>query len=208
MRNIDYQKCGKYFSYIFWLLIPREIAGLMTNQRIGGSVPALLAAGTVISALCIAAEAYFLWQLKDQNEGYKTAAILYMAGAVVSVFSGLAARPSNNSIGLTILAGIANPAIGLAEVHFTNTAHSEVMSEPSPELSARWLQLRKYMFIAVGLTLGSLILLFIPVIAAFGALAGAIMTVVVSIMSLAALYRSAQVCKTYVPKQADIPGEL
>ena len=207
MRNIDYQKCGKYFSYIFWLLIPREIAGLMTNQRIGGSVPALLVAGTVISVLCVAAEAYFLWQLKDQNEGYKTAAILYLISAVISIVSGLARGAANNA-GITIVIGIVSAAIALGQIHFSYTAHSEVMSEPSPELSARWLQLRKYTYIALGITAGSLVLFFIPILAVFGALAGSIMTLVVSIMGLAALYRSAQVCKTYAPKQADIPGEL
>ncbi len=204
MRNIDYQKCGKYFSYIFWLLIPREIAGLMTNQRIGGSVPALLVAGTVIGALCIAAEAYFLWQLKDQNEGYKTAAILYAIGAVISIVSGLTAGATNGRAGITVITGIVSAAIALGQFHFSYTAHSEVMSEPSPELSAKWLQLRKYTYIAVGITVGSLILVFIPIIAVFGTLAGAIMVLVVSIMALVALYRSAQVCKNYAPQ----PGEI
>ena len=78
------------------------------------------------------------------------------------------------------------------------------MSEPSPELSARWLQLRKYTYIALGITAGSLVLFFIPILAVFGALAGSIMTLVVSIMGLAALYRSAQVCKNYAPQ----PGEI
>ncbi len=31
MNSINYDKCGRYFGYIFWMLIPREGATVLTN---------------------------------------------------------------------------------------------------------------------------------------------------------------------------------
>ena len=193
MRNIDYNKCGKYLSYMFWMLIPNIIAGLLTNQNLGGKSQALFIIGTAIHIVCLIAYAFFLWQLQTEEELYRTAAIIYLAGAVWSLIDGLILKPQN--IALSILFGLIGMAISFAQIGFLYDAHSVITEDIDPELSEKWMVLRKRYFIAMGLVAASVVLLFIPILAAICAIVGGIALIVMGILELVYLYRSAQACK-------------
>lgn len=194
MRSIDYDKCGKYLSYLFWLLIPNIIAGLLTNQNLGGRSRALFIVGTVIHIVCLIAYAFFLWQLQTEEKFYRTAAIIYLAGAVWSVIDDLILKNPQN-IALSILFGLIGMAIGFAQIYFLYEAHSIITEDIDPELSEKWMVLRKRFFIAMGLVAAGVVLLFIPVLAAICAIVGGIALIVMGILELVYLYRSAQACK-------------
>ena len=194
MKTIDYGKCGKYLSYMFWMLIPNIISELLTNENLGGKSQALFIVGTAIHIVCLIAYAFFLWQLQTEEELYRTAAIIYLAGAVWSVIDDLILR-NTKSIALSILFGIIGMAIAFAQIYFLYEAHSTITEEADPELSEKWMVLRKRYFIAQGLVAAGVVLLFIPVLAALCAIVGGIMLIVMGILELVYLYRSAQACK-------------
>ena len=122
MKTIDYGKCGKYLSYMFWMLIPNIISGLLTNENLGGKSQALFIIGTAIHIVCLIAYAFFLWQLQTEEELYRTAAIIYLAGAVWSVIDDLILR-NTKSIALSILFGIIGMAIAFAQIYFLYETH-------------------------------------------------------------------------------------
>lgn len=194
MRSIDYNKCGKYLSYMFWLLIPNIISGILTNENLGGRSKTLFIIGTVIQIVCLIAYAFFLWQLQTEEELYRTGAIIYLAGVVWTLVNSLFLKTS--SVVLSIVFGLIGLVISLAQIYFVYEAHSSIVEEIDPELSEKWMKLRKRYFIALGVVAASVVLLFIPVLAGICAIVGAIMVAVMGILELVYLYRSAQVCKS------------
>ena len=195
MNTIDYNKCGKYLSYLFWLLIPNIIAGLFANDYTKGKLPGLFTAGTVISIICMIAYAYFLWQLQTEEPLYKTAALLSLAAAVLSVVNEFFLDNTKVTV-LGVVIGLIGLIVHLAQIYFLYEAHSEITYEIDHEQSEKWLKLRKRYMIALGLVALGLVLLFMPMIAAICALVGSIMVLIFGIMELVYLYRTAQVCKS------------
>ena len=55
MNSINYDKCGRYFGYIFWMLIPRVAATMLENV----TSPGVKIAGTILRIICEIAPAYF-----------------------------------------------------------------------------------------------------------------------------------------------------
>ena len=194
MNTIDYNKCGKYLSYLFWLLIPNIIAGMFANDYTKGSLPGLYTTGTVISIICMIAYAFFLWQLQTEEPNYKTASLLSLAAAVLSVVNEFFLDGTKVTV-LSVVLGLIGLVIHLAQIYFLYEAHSEITYEIDHDQSEKWLKLRKRYMIAIGLVALGLILLFMPMIAAVCALVGAVMTFIFGIMELVYLYRTAQVCK-------------
>ena len=86
-------------------------------------------------------------------------------------------------------------AISFAQIGFLYDAHSVITEDIDPELSEKWMVLRKRYFIAMGLVAASVVLLFIPILAAICAIVGGIALIVMGILELVYLYRSAQACK-------------
>ena len=194
MKTIDYGKCGKYLSYMFWMLIPNIIAGMFANDYTSASAPGLYTVGIVIKIICMIAYAYFLWQLQTEERLYKMASLLSLAAAVWSVIDEFFLDDRVLTL-LGVVFNLIGLALSLAQKYFLYEAHSEITYEIDHEQSLKWLKLRKRYMIALGLVGIGLILLFIPAIAAICALVGGIMMFVFSIMELVYLYRTAQVCK-------------
>ena len=194
MNTIDYNKCGKYLSYLFWLLIPNIIAGMFANNYTSASAPGLYTVGTIIKIICMIAYAFFLWQLQTEERLYKMAALLSLAAAVWSVVDEFFLDDTVLTL-LAVVFNLIGLALSLAQRYYMFEAHSEITYKIDPELSQKWLKLRKRNCIAYGLIGIGLILLAIPLIAAVCALVGSIMLIVLGIMELVYLYRTAQVCK-------------
>lgn len=194
MKPVDYQKCGKYLSYLFWLLIPNFIAGILTNERVGGQVRALFIIGTVINVLCMIAYAYFLWQMQTEEPLYKNAALFSLAAAVWALIDEFFINTKNAFV--TVVFSLIGLVITVMQIYFVYEAHSYVVYDLDQELSGKWIKLRKRYFIGVALTaIGVIIVWTAPNLGLLCALAGGIVIIVVSITELVYLYRSAQLCK-------------
>ena len=196
MATYDYEYCGKYYDRILWLLIPNIFGGIFTKIGENGSA-ALVIIGTLIQLASSVAYIYFLSKLSDENESYRTAWILMAIATVISTATGFI-KTSSRTPGLSVILGLAGAALAVAELYYEFSAHSDVMAGPSGELSRRWLTLRKWYTAAYIVLAASLILVWgMPVFAGMLALIAGVATIVLHIMSLVSLYRSAEACKTY-----------
>jgi len=198
--RIDYGKCGKYFGYIFWLVIPQLIAGILgaTNSR------SVQMAGSVISLLCAIALAWFLWQLQSEDERLRLASILALASSILGFLGVLVSGKGDSGaiIAVSFVISIVSCIVSILYAITLYPAFSDIMRAPSPELSAKWLQIKQLYIVGLIVTLVGALLTFVTVvIAAVITMVGAVITMIAGIMELIATYRSSKACKEYAGPQ-------
>lgn len=191
------QILGKWLWILFWLIVPAEIAGLMTNENIGGIIPALYYPGQILSALCSLAYGGILLRLATEEDGYRTAGICSLIAGGVSVLVAVISGPGEAPAG-TLLFTLPAGIVALVGEYKEFTAHSDVLADVDRELSEKWCLLWKW---NIGLFVGMLgctvLMLIIPLLGALAIIAAAIGLVVVSIMKLVYLYRTAKIFREY-----------
>ena len=167
MKGYDYAKCGKYYRYLFLMVIPSLIIGVVLNKRIVGNHPALVTAGIILRAVRIA----LLTAIQNflAPEQYALRIILSLVGLALGIFYAMNIYPAN----------------------------ADVLSQPDPNLSAKWLNIKKYYMIMAGASCASMVLIFAPFLLLVAALAVVVMALVVYIMELNSFDRSSRACALY-----------
>lgn len=188
---------GKWLWLLFWLIIPSSVASLMTNENIAGAIPSVFVPGQVLSAICSFAYAFILIRLNSEEERYRTAGICDLIGGAVSVLiaciSGGAEAPT-----WTLLISIPAAIVSFVGEYNEFTAHSIVLTGLDNELSEKWSTLWKWCIGMYGAMLGSLLIIVIaPVLGLLVTLAAAIGLIVVGILRLVYLYRTAKIFREY-----------
>ena len=195
MKRYDYAKCGRIFNYMFLMIIPGIIIGIFTNERIMGSGTGVRVAGIVLSLLMGLVNAWFLLQLKTEDERYGKALIYHLAGIAINAVTKLIPQESSALRLVVALAGVAFSILLALNIY---PAHADVCSVPDPELSRKWMTIQKLILITMGITFAASLLVFVaPAFSAFVLLAASILLIVTEIMELVALYRSARACTNY-----------
>ena len=188
---------GKWLWILFWLIIPSSIASLMTHETVGGMIPALYYPGQILSALCHLAYGGILLRLASEEDGYRTAGICSLIAGGVSVLVAVISGPGEAPAG-TLLLTLPAAIVSLAGEYKEFTAHSDVLADVDRELSEKWCQLWKwYIGLFVGMLGCTVLMVIIPLLGALAILAAAIGLVVVSIMKLVYLYRTAKIFREY-----------
>ena len=188
---------GKWLWIIFWLIIPSTIGSLMANETTAKILPGLFLPGQIINAVCSLTYGAILLKLDSEEDRYRTAGICALiAGgvtAVVALISGAGEEPT-----WTLLFTLPAAVVAMVGEYNEYMGHSAVLSGVDNELSEKWEVLWKWY---VGLFLGMfgciLIMLIIPILGAIALIAAAIGTVVVSILKLVYLYRTAKIFREY-----------
>ena len=188
---------GKWLWILFWLIIPATVASLMTNKTIVGWLPSLFIPGTVLSAICSLTYGFILIKLASEEERYKTAGICTLvggaAGVLIACISGGAEAPT-----WTLLFSLPAAIVSLVGEYHEFTAHSAVLYDLDNDQAENWCTLWKWYIGMYGAMLGSLLLVMIaPVLGLLVILAAAIGLVVVGIIKLVYLYRTAMLFKEY-----------
>lgn len=188
---------GRWLWILFWLIIPSSIASIMTNENIAGSVPSILIPGQVLSAICSFVYGFILIRLSSEEERYRRAGICALvsgaASALVAFVSGGAEAPT-----WTLLITVPAAVVALVGEYNELHAHSAVLTGVDNELSEKWSVLWKWHIGMYGAMLGSLLLVFIsPVLGLLVTLAAAIGLIVVGILKLVYLYRTAKLFREY-----------
>lgn len=94
---------------------------------------------------------------------------------------------------------IASAIVAVIGIWHEYPAHAAVLDDVDFEAAEKWLALRKWYFIALGTTFGSIVItLIIPILGLLALLAGAIGALVVSILKLVYLYHTAQVFREWL----------
>ena len=188
---------GKWLWILFWLIIPSTIGSIMSNETTAKILPGLLMPGQIINAICSLTYGVILLKLGSEEDRYRTAGICAL---IAGASSALSAIINGGSDGATWILIFTIPAAIVAIVgeHNEYMAHSAVLSAVDNELSEKWEVLWKWY---IGLFLGMfgclIIMLIIPILGAIGIIGAAIGTVVVSILKLVYLYRTAKIFREY-----------
>ena len=188
---------GKWLWIIFWLIVPSAIGSLMANETTAKILPGLFMPGQIINAICSLTFGVILLKLGSEEDGYRTAGICTL---IAGASSSIAAIVNGASEGATWILIFTIPAAIVAMVGEYNEymAHSAVLSGVDNELSEKWEVLWKWY---IGLFLGMLgcilVMLIAPVLGAIAILGCAIGTIVVGILKLVYLYRTAKIFREY-----------
>ena len=188
---------GKWLWIIFWLVIPSSIGSIMSHETTAKILPGLFMPGQIINAICSLIYGAILLKLGSEEDRYRTAGICAL---IAGTSSALAAMINGGSDGATWILIFTIPAAIVALVGEYNEymAHSAVLSGVDNELSEKWEVLWKWY---IGLFLGMfgciIVMLIIPILGAIAILGCAIGTIVVSILKLVYLYRTAKIFREY-----------
>lgn len=188
---------GKWLWILFWLIIPSTVAGIMTNENLVAVLPGLNLPGQILQVATLLLYGGVLIKIVCEDERYKTAGVCCLISAGVSVLVTILSY-GKETPGWTLLFTIPAMIVSLVGEYNEYSAHAEVAGDVSPELFDKWTNLWKWF---IGMTLGLLgsivLMLIIPILGLIVALVTAIGTVVVSILKLVYLYRTAKTFREY-----------
>ena len=188
---------GKWLWILFWLIIPSTVAGIMTNENLVAVLPGLNLPGQILQVATLLLYGGVLIKIACEDERYKTAGVCCLISAGVSVLVTILSY-GKETPGWTLLFTIPAMIVSLVGEYNEYSAHAEVAGDVSPELFDKWTKLWKWF---IGMTLGLLgsivLMLIIPILGLIVALVTAIGTVVVSILKLVYLYRTAKTFREY-----------
>ncbi|MBQ8390684.1 MAG: hypothetical protein IJX52_06875 [Oscillibacter sp.] len=181
---------GKWLWVLFWLVVPGTIAGILTMDAFEET--AFYTFGTVLNAVCTLAYGFILLKMSDVCGHYRTACICMVVSAAGNAAVELIWEDGSPTWVLLPLVLLAIAA--LAGVYREYLGHSEMLEGVDGELAEKWRKLWKWYIISFAVTIGGIFAALIsPVLAIFVVLGGAIAAVVVSILKLVYLYRTAKV---------------
>ena len=185
-------------NWLWWLVIPSVFSNILTMDTVAGAFPTAGVVGNVLAFLISLAYGVLLWQLREAAGRYRTAALCYLAGGIISGVLLLPAIPEGNW--LWWLLSLPVMVLELCAAYQEFYAHAEVLEELDPELAGKWRLLWKWW---IGLLLGLFGCIFLALISAIlgllAILADAIGLLVVGIVKLVYLYRTAKRFREYQP---------
>ena len=191
---------GRWLWVIFWLVIPATIAGLMTNETLVRYVPSLLFPGQLINLICLAVYGVALLQLAKIEDRYKKAAVCLFVRCCVALAMIFATGTTNpdQPPSWTLLLTIPAAILALVGEYHEFMGHSTVLAGEDNELSDKWETLWKW---NIGLSLGLfgciVVVLIFPVLGVLAMLGAAIGLLVVGILKLVYLHRTARFFREY-----------
>ena len=191
---------------LFWLVVPGTIAGLMSDEALSAHWPDLASLGEILGILCSVVYGLLLLSLAKVNGGYRAAGactlFVVAAGVIVQVLTG-SEDPHNveRSIALilTFLSGVA----ALVGEYTECTSHAEVLEPVDMALSQRWRRLMKwYVGLFLGTFAGILVALFSQWLGLLVMTASTVGSLVVAILKLVYLWRTARTFREYEEMEA------
>lgn len=187
---------GKWVWWMFWLVIPMELASLMTADFVTQAYPAVGTAGRALELLCSLAYALFLWKLTPVLRDYRTAALCHLVVTVMSlVLLVLPEKPA-----LVLLVGIPSIAVSFYGSYVEFFTHAQAVEPLDADLAAGWRKLWKLLL----LSLGSLVFLFFsmfmgPFVMVLAALAAVGLAIYYAVTRMIYLWRTAKLFRTWTP---------
>ena len=186
---------GHWLWILFWLIIPSTVASIMTYDAVVQLLPVLYTPGLILDAACTVAYGYILIKLAIEHNQYRTAGICTLiAGGINLIFSGSSSISSH----LVLILSVLTSFIGFVGEYNEMTAHDTVLIETDFVLSEKWTKLRKWYVVVFLVYMGSLLLLMlIPVVGAVVALVSSVGMLIISVLKLICMYRTARVFREY-----------
>ena len=196
---------GKWLWISFWLIVPGFVVELFTNERLISS-PVLGKVGALLSMVLVCISAVCLLKLAPAEPRYRVAGWCSLGAGLLSELVTLLGLDAS---GWGLLLLLPAMPVSLYAEYQEFHAHAAVLEGLDDELAEKWLKLWKW---EVGFLLGLfgciLVMLLIPMLGALALLADAIALVVVGILRLVYLYRTAKLFREYpVEERLALPDE-
>lgn len=188
---------GKWLWLLFWLIIPTSIASLISNDTFGRLYPELYFFGKILSILCAVAYGLILLKLGQEEEEYRSAGGYTLFSGACSLILGLIPA-TLEYIWLSLILTVPAIIVELIAESHEYSAHSTALAELDRELSEKWLVLKKW-FIGtyLGVFGGLILMMMFAGLGSLIMLASSIGLLVVSIIKLIYLYRTARLFRNY-----------
>lgn len=191
---------GKWLKFMFWLTIAGLVFNFMGLDFVKKAFPALGIVGAIGDFLVAILSGYCLWQLRDLTDRYRIAGLGLMGLTVFNVFYELLQTNSSLRV-IGFVFGVIAVGFGIVCKYNEIHAHSEMLAGIHDELAQKWLKLWKWIVALYAAIFGSIVLIFIPFLAAIVLLVSAVCSIVVSVYEMVYLYYTYKVCEDHLVNQ-------
>lgn len=183
---------AKWLNALFWLIIAANIADLFTGESVTKAAPLLSLAGQIIGIAANLIYGVILLKISSESSYYRKAAIYFFIIFVV----GIVWMPISDGTAmlLEIPVSIVSIVIGMAGEYYEIRGHADVLRDVDNLRSEKWYRLwRWYVGILIGIIIGTVTAIVLPLLGLLIVLASTIGMLVVTVLKIVYIYKMAKV---------------
>lgn len=182
---------------LFWLIVPSVIASILGNENMAKVAPQVYLVGSMLNAVCSIAYGAILIKMSQEEERYRVAGICTLVPALISALLLVFSR-GEELTGFWLIILIPAAIVALVGEYYEFVALSAVLVGIDDVLSDKWSTLWKWYVGCMAGAIGSVVLLFfVTFLGLIVFIASGIGLIVVSIVKLVYLYRTAMAFRTF-----------
>ena len=177
---------------LFWLIIISTAANLLTSENVTNAAPPLASAGQILNIAANVAYGVVLLKIASESMNYRNSAICRFITAAVAI--AVIPISDNTEFFIAIPVVILSIVMDMVGEYYEFMGHAEVLRGADRTLSYKWLTLWKwYIGTFLGMIGGTVLAVMIPLIGLIVVLASAVGTLVISIVKIVYIYKTAGV---------------
>ena len=183
---------AKWMRILFWLIIVSTVANLFTSENVTNAAPPLASAGQILNIAATAAYGVVLLKIASESMNYRNSAICRFITAAVAI--AVIPISDNTEFFIAIPVVILSIVMDMVGEYYEFMGHAEVLRGADRTLSYKWLTLWKwYIGTFLGMIGGTVLAVMIPLIGLIVVLASTVGTLVISIVKIVYIYKTAGV---------------
>ena len=183
---------AKWMRILFWLIIISTAANLLTSENVTNAAPPLASAGQILNIAANVAYGVVLLKIASESMNYRNSAICRFITAAVAI--AVIPISDNTEFFIAIPVVILSIVMDMVGEYYEFMGHAEVLRGADRTLSYKWLTLWKwYICTFLGMNGGTVLAVMIPLIGLIVVLASAVGTLVISIVKIVYIYKTAGV---------------
>lgn len=183
---------AKWMRILFWLIIISTAANLLTSENVTNAAPPLASAGQILNIAANVAYGVVLLKIASESMNYRNSAICRFITVAVAI--AVIPISDNTEFFIAIPVVILSIVMDMVGEYYEFMGHAEVLRGADRTLSYKWLTLWKwYIGTFLGMIGGTVLAVMIPLIGLIVVLASAVGTLVISIVKIVYIYKTAGV---------------
>ena len=183
---------AKWMRILFWLIIISTAANLLTSENVTNAAPPLASAGQILNIAANVAYGVVLLKIASESMNYRNSAICRFITAAVAI--AVIPISDNTEFFIAIPVVILSIVMDMVGEYYEFMGHAEVLRGADRTLSYKWLTLWKwYIGTFLGMIGGTVLAVMIPLIGLIVVLASTVGTLVISIVKIVYIYKTAGV---------------
>lgn len=183
---------AKWMRILFWLIIISTAANLLTSENVTNAAPPLESAGQILNIAANVAYGVALLKIASESMNYRNSAICRFITVAVAI--AVIPISDNTEFFIAIPVVILSIVMDMVGEYYEFMGHAEVLRGADRTLSYKWLTLWKwYIGTFLGMIGGTVLAVMIPLIGLIVVLASTVGTLVISIVKIVYIYKTAGV---------------